>query len=93
MTEPEVMLWSKLKGRGPDRPIFRRQYAYESDDLRLLLSGQRGWPWRVTAPPIEPTRSPPRTRARDMWPRGRGIEVVRIGAGDVTGTSAVWRIP
>ena len=30
MTEPEVMLWSRLKGRGKERPIFRRQVAYES---------------------------------------------------------------
>jgi very-short-patch-repair endonuclease len=30
MTEPEIMFWSRLKGRGLDRPIFRRQVAYES---------------------------------------------------------------
>lgn len=24
------MLWSKLEGRGRDKPIFRRQYAYRS---------------------------------------------------------------
>jgi very-short-patch-repair endonuclease len=27
MTEPEVMLWSRLRGRVPDRPVFRRQHA------------------------------------------------------------------
>lgn len=30
MTEPEIMLWSRLKGRGTDKPIFRRQFAYRS---------------------------------------------------------------
>ncbi|MBW8812351.1 MAG: DUF559 domain-containing protein [Caulobacterales bacterium] len=30
MTDPEVLLWTRLKGRAPDRPIFRRQFAYES---------------------------------------------------------------
>ena len=28
MTEPEIMLWSRLKGRGRDRPVFRRQVPY-----------------------------------------------------------------
>jgi very-short-patch-repair endonuclease len=30
MTEPEIMLWSRLKGRGTDKPIFRRQVGYQS---------------------------------------------------------------
>ncbi|MDB5426094.1 MAG: hypothetical protein JWR43_69, partial [Phenylobacterium sp.] len=26
MTEPEVMLWSRLRRRLPDQPVFRRQH-------------------------------------------------------------------
>jgi len=24
MTDPEVILWTRLRGRGEDRPVFRR---------------------------------------------------------------------
>ena len=82
MTEPEVMLWSRLKGRGPHKPIFRRQYAYESmifdfycpaARLAVEIDGSTHW--------SEEKRE--KDEARDMWLRGRGIEVLRIGAGDV----------
>jgi very-short-patch-repair endonuclease len=79
MTEPEVMLWSRLKGRGADKSIFRRQYAYESmifdfycpaARLAVEIDGSTHW--------NEEKRE--RDAARDMWLRGRGIEVLRIGA-------------
>jgi very-short-patch-repair endonuclease len=28
MSEPEVMLWSRLRGRGPEKPTFRRQHPF-----------------------------------------------------------------
>ncbi len=30
MTEPEVMLWSRLRGRNPNKPTFRRQHPFAS---------------------------------------------------------------
>jgi len=30
MTEPEVMLWSRLRGRGPNKLTFRRQPPFGS---------------------------------------------------------------
>ncbi len=30
MTEPVVMLWSRLRGRNADRPTFRRQHVIGS---------------------------------------------------------------
>jgi very-short-patch-repair endonuclease len=30
MSEPEVMLWTRLRGRGPDKPAFRRQHPFGS---------------------------------------------------------------
>jgi very-short-patch-repair endonuclease len=82
MTEPEVMLWSRLKTRGTDKPIFRRQYVYESmifdfycpaAKLAVEIDGSAHWG--------EDKRS--RDESRDRWLAERGIEVLRIGAGKV----------
>lgn len=82
MTEPEVMLWSKLKGRGRDRPIFRRQFVYEqmifdffcvAARLAVEIDGSTHWDDEKRA----------KDQARDMWLKARGIEVLRIGAGEV----------
>jgi very-short-patch-repair endonuclease len=42
MSEPEVMLWSQLRGRGPDKPTFRRQHPFGS--YILDFSGDRHIP-------------------------------------------------
>ena len=82
MTEPEIMLWSRLKGRGKDRPIFRRQVAYGSmifdfycpaARLAVEVDGSTHWD--------EDQRA--KDAARDAWLAGRGICVLRIGAGAV----------
>jgi very-short-patch-repair endonuclease len=82
MNEPEIMLWSRLKGRGMDRPIFRRQVGYESmifdfycpaARLAVEIDGATHWD--------EDKRA--KDAARDAWLARRGIEVVRIGAGAV----------
>jgi very-short-patch-repair endonuclease len=41
MTEPEVMLWSRLRGRGPDRPTFRRQHPFGSMILDFYCPAAR----------------------------------------------------
>jgi very-short-patch-repair endonuclease len=82
LTEPEIMLWSKLKGRGRGQPIFRRQFAYESmifdfycptAKLAVEIDGSTHW--------TEEKRA--KDEARDRWLEGRGISVMRIGAGAV----------
>ena len=82
MTEPEIMLWSKLKGRGRGQPIFRRQFAYESmifdfycpaAKLVVEIDGSTHWEEEKRA----------KDEARDRWLAGRGIAVMRIGAGSV----------
>lgn len=82
MTEPEVMLWSRLKGRVEGRPIFRPQYAYETvifdfycpaAKLVVEIDGRTHWDEEARA----------RDEARDFWLAGRGIAVVRIGAGEI----------
>ena len=82
MTEPEIMLWSRLKSRGTDKPIFRRQFAYESmifdfychaARLAVEIDGSTHWD--------EAARG--KDEARDHWLARRGIDVLRIGAGEV----------
>jgi hypothetical protein len=82
LTEPEIMLWSRLKGRGRGQPIFRRQFAYESmifdfycpaAKLAVEIDGATHWPDEKQGS----------DEARDRWLAGREIEVLRIGAGAV----------
>ena len=82
MTGPEVMLWSQLKGRGTDKPIFRRQVAWGSiildfycpaARLAVEIDGRTHWDDDARA----------RDEARDAWLAGQGVAVMRIGAGAV----------
>jgi len=82
MTEPEIMPWSRLKGRKEGKPIFRRQYAYETlifdffcpaAKLAVEIDGRTHWDDDAQA----------KDDARDFWLASRGIAVLRIGAGEV----------
>jgi very-short-patch-repair endonuclease len=82
LTESEVMLWSRLKGRGLDRPIFRRQVPMGSiivdfycpaAKLVVEVDGRTHWDDRAQA----------KDAARDHWLALQGISVMRIGAGAV----------
>ena len=84
MTEPEIMLWSRLKGRGSDKPIFRRQFTFGSvifdfycpaARLAVEIDGATHWEEEKRA----------QDEARDVWLAGKGIVVVRVAA------SAVYR--
>jgi very-short-patch-repair endonuclease len=86
MTEPEIILWSRLKGRGLDRPVFRRQVAFGSlifdfycpaARLAVEIDGASHWGDDAEA----------RDAARDAWSASQGIAVMRIGA------AAVYRDP
>ena len=82
LTEPEVMLWSRLKGRGTNKPIFRRQFAYgtmifdfycPAARLAVEIDGATHWD--------EEARD--KDAARDAWLARQGIVVLRIGAAAV----------
>jgi very-short-patch-repair endonuclease len=80
LTEPEVMLWSRLKTRGTGKPIFRRQVAYRSmifycPAARLVVEVDGSTHWD------EEKRG--KDAARDAWLAGQGIAVLRISAGSV----------
>ena len=81
LTEPEVMLWSRLKGWGGGKPIFRRQYAFGTiifdfyciaAKLAVEIDGSTHWG--------DETRA--KDEARDAWAARQGV-VFRIGAGEV----------
>jgi very-short-patch-repair endonuclease len=82
MTEPEVMLWSRLRGRTPERPTFRRQHPIgaiivdffcPAAQLAIEVDGATHWDDQARA----------RDAARDRWLRSQGISVLRFPAGEV----------
>jgi very-short-patch-repair endonuclease len=82
MSEPEIMLWSRLRGRTPDQPTFSRQHPFgtivldfycPSARLAVEVDGSTHW--------SEEERE--RDAGRDGWLRSQGVAVVRIEAGEV----------
>ena len=82
MTEPEVMLWTRLRGRGGGRPTFRRQHPVGSFILdfdclaaRLAVEVDGATHWDDDAQG--------RDAGRDRWLRSQGISVMRIPASSI----------
>jgi len=83
MTEPEVMLWSRLRRRSPDKPTFRRQHPFGSiiildfycPSARLALEVDGATHWDEGAQR--------RDAARDHWLRAQGVTVMRVPAGRI----------
>jgi very-short-patch-repair endonuclease len=79
MTEPEVMLWSRLRGRCPEKPTFRRQHPFGSfildfycpaARLAVEVDGAVHWDEYARA----------KDQARDRWLIGQGVRVYRVAA-------------
>jgi very-short-patch-repair endonuclease len=82
MSDAEVLLWSRLRGRRPDRPTFRRQHPIgsiildffcPSARLAIEVDGSTHWDDEARA----------RDEARDAWLARQGISVMRIPASSV----------
>ncbi len=82
MSEAEVILWSRLRGRGPDRPTFRRQHPmggvildFYCPRARLVIEvdGAARWDDRAQA----------KDAARELWLQRQGVSVMRIPASHV----------
>jgi very-short-patch-repair endonuclease len=82
MSEPEVMLWSRLRGRSPERPTFRRQHPFgsiildfycPSAQLAVEVDGSTHWDGAARA----------RDAARDRWLASQGVSVLRIPASHI----------
>ena len=82
MTEPEVMLWTRLRGRNLERPTFRRQHPFGSIILDFYcpaallaveVDGAAHWDDDAQA----------KDAARDRWLENRGVTVLRIPASEI----------
>jgi very-short-patch-repair endonuclease len=82
MSLPEMLIWTLLKHRQSDKPVFRRQYpigAYVADfycsKARLIIE--------IDGMAHDIGDRPERDIFRDQWLREKGLEVYRISAKDV----------
>jgi very-short-patch-repair endonuclease len=82
MSPPEVMLWTHLRSRSPDRPTFRRQHPFgslvldfycPSARLAVEVDGSTHWDEAKAA----------RDGARDTWLFRQGVTVLRVPASRV----------
>lgn len=78
MSGPEVMLWSRLRGRG-DHPTFRRQHPIGSIIVDFYCPACR-LAVEVDGNTHGSEEAIWRDRARDHWLESQGIEVLRVSA-------------
>ena len=84
MSEPEVMLWSRLRGQGREGLKFRRQQPIGSMIVDFYCPAAR-LAVEVDGATHATEEAIWRDRARDHWLAGQGIVVMRVPA------SAVYR--
>ena len=82
MSPPEVLLWTRLRGRAPDRPTFRRQHPIGSVILDFYCPSARLAVEVDGATHNEDARSE-RDAARDLWLERQGVDVIRVPASEV----------
>jgi len=82
MTEPEWLLWQRLKVRDELRLNFRRQHAIGHFILDFY-SARAKLAVEVDGAHHYEDEQYQKDRSRDAWLNARGIEVYRIPAGDV----------
>ena len=82
MTEPEVMLWSRLRRRLPEQPAFRRQHPVGPYILDFYCSAARLAVEIDGASHSEPAQQE-HDRRRDAWLATQGIQVYRVQASSV----------
>lgn len=82
MTEPEVLLWSRLRVRLDDGLVFKRQHAKGPYILDFFCPAARLAIEIDGAAHAEPAQAEHDER-RDRWLREQGVTVQRIGASAV----------
>lgn len=82
MSLPEVLLWTRLRPRAPDRPAFRRQHAvgpyildFYCASLRLAIE--------IDGETHRTAQAAAHDASRTQWLGEQGIEVLRIAASEV----------
>ncbi|WP_430425989.1 endonuclease domain-containing protein [Phenylobacterium sp.] len=82
MTLPEVILWTALRGRGPDRPAFRRQHPFGPYVLDFYCSRARLCV-EVDGDGHSFGDQPRKDARRDAFLRHQGVMTVRVAASDI----------
>jgi very-short-patch-repair endonuclease len=82
MSQPEVMLWSRLRGRGQCHPTFRRQHPIGSIIVDFYCPSCR-LAVEVDGDTHASEEAMWKDRARDHWLESQGIEVMRVSAAAV----------
>ncbi|WP_349321594.1 endonuclease domain-containing protein [Asticcacaulis sp. MM231] len=82
MTLHEILLWSRIKKRYPNGPVFRRQYPYAPyvfdfycARIKLVIE--------IDGMGHDISDQARKDEARDQYLRLRGFEVLRIAAAEV----------
>jgi very-short-patch-repair endonuclease len=79
MSEPEVILWSRLRGRDGERPTFRRQHPFGPFVLDFYCPSLR-LAVEVDGATHDDDKAQRRDAARDKWLAEQGVEVFRVPA-------------
>ena len=82
LTEPEIMLWSRLRQRLPDQPKFRNQHPIGPDILDFFCPAAR-LAIEIDGGTHGEDAQIAHDQRRDAWLRAQGIEVYRIPASSV----------
>ena len=82
LSAPEARLWSRLRMRTPDRPVFRRQHPIGPYVLDFYCAKAR-LAVEVDGMGHEVCDRPARDARRDVWLRDHGITVVRVPAVEI----------
>ncbi|ODT85321.1 endonuclease domain-containing protein [Phenylobacterium sp. SCN 70-31] len=76
---PETLIWTRIRGRGPGRPAYRRQHPIHPYILDFYCAAARLCV-EIDGQGHGFGDRPARDERRDAFLRSRGIEVVRIPA-------------
>ena len=82
MTEPEVMLWSRLRRRLPETPVFRRQHPIGPYTLDFFCPAAK-LAVEIDGHMHGDAGRQAHDERRDRWLRTQGLEVHRIAASSV----------
>ena len=82
MTEPEVMLWARLRRRLPDMPVFRRQHAMGAYILDFYCPAAK-LAVEVDGAGHGDDAQVAHAARRDAWLGRQGVTVYRVSASSV----------
>ncbi len=82
LSPPEARLWSRLRARAPETPVFRRQHPVGPYVLDFYCAKAR-LAVEIDGMSHDTADRPERDARKDAWLREQGITVTRIPALDV----------